>query len=94
MSCSPPPPSALYLALLGHIKRLRGRVPFRTAHQHPPSIRDARMANNPTFLTRSLTVKDLIRACDPFSDEVAQAFLRSEVYDLFLRATALVDESV
>jgi len=91
VSCSP---SATVLALhrpfRGHLKRSRGRIRFRTARQYSPSIRDVDMSH-PMFLSRSMTVRDLIRACDPFSDEVAQAFLRSEVCDLFLPGFALIE---
>ena len=67
---------------------------FRTAHQHPPSVCNANMSNHPMFLSRSVTVGELIRACDPYSHESAQAFLKSEVYDLLLPAIAFVDELV
>ena len=84
---------ALHRPLFGPIKRSRERIRFRTARQYPPppSIREPGMANHPMFLSRSMTVMDLIRACDPFSDEVAQAFLRSEVCSPFLPAFALIE---
>ena len=36
------------------------------------------------FLSRSV---DLLRLCDPFSDEAAQVFLRSEVLELYISTT-------
>jgi len=92
VSCSPSATvHALHRPLLGHIKRSRERIRFHIARKYLPSIRDADMSSHPMFLSRSMTVRDLIRACDPYSDEVAQAFLRSEVCYLFLPAFALIE---
>ena len=42
----------------------------------------AGMQDHPGFLSRSVARGDLLQAFDPFSDEAAQAFLRSEVLEL------------
>lgn len=57
-------------------------MPFRIPHQHLTLIRHTNMTYHPGFLSRSVTVGALLRLCDPFSDEAAQAFLRSEVLSL------------
>jgi hypothetical protein len=58
-------------------------MPFRIAHRYLASIRYASMPDHPGFLLRSVN-KGMLFQVDPFSDEAAQAFLRSEVcYSLF-----------
>ena len=77
----------------GHIKRLRGQAPPHTVHRYLNPVHSVDMSDHPKSSPQPVTKNELQWVCDPFSDEVAQAFLRSKVCSLFLVSFASTNES-